>query len=185
MAKESKMKEADNIEMAKLQALEQENRLLKEQIEQQEKAHQESLATLGGNITNEIKKITQKGKSSANSITVTEINDHVNVSLWTKWGDRIGPLHPDNAIQALHRFANMGVILSVDKPTHEQVQAFYASPEGKRFLKKDTENREHKLKSKRSGQMERLCNEIAKMSGTTVDAINKILSPREVGKKEK
>lgn len=173
----------EKVDMVKIEALEQENKRLKEKIAEQE-AHsmQDVGEELGDRVANEIKKIRQKGKSTANTITVTEKNDHVNVALWTKWGDMIGPMHPDNAIQTLSRFADIGIVLSVDKPTGEQVQAYLKSPAGQKYLRIEKEKRELKNKSRRSGQMDRLCMEIAKMSGTTVDAINNILKPTEVRK---
>jgi len=168
----------ENTEMAKLQALEQENIILKQRLADQEKL----VPALGDNLANEMKKIRQKGRSSANSITVTEHNDHTNIALWTKWGKRVGPMHPDNAIQALNRFADMGIMLTVDKPTSEQATAWYNSAEGKAYQKKEADKHARRDKSRRSGQMDRLCAEIAKMSGTTVAAINHILSPGEVKK---
>lgn len=173
----------EKVNLAKQEALEQENKILKEQIARQEKLQQDIATTLGDNLSNEIKKIRQKGKSSANKITVTEQNDHTNIALWTKWGKRLGPMHPDNAIQTLNRFADIGIALSVDKPTSEQVTIWYDSPVGKTFVKKEIDRRTIKDKTRRTGQMDRLCAEIAKMTGTTVEAINKILPASEVGKK--
>lgn len=167
---------------AKLQALEEENKILKEQIAKQEQ-NENATRMLGGSLEDEVKKIRRKGKSTANTITVIEKNDHVNVTLWTKWGKMVGSLHPDNAIQTLHRFADIGIALSTDRPTPEQAEAWSNSREGKAFFKKETEKRAIKDKSKRTGQMDRLCAEIARMSGTTVEAINKILPASEVGKK--
>lgn len=167
------------VDTAKQQALEQENKILRQQV-----ADAEKLApALGDSLATEIKKIRQKGKASANSIVVTEHHDHKNISLWTKDGKRIGPMHPENAIQALNRFADIGIILSADQPTAAQIEAYKQTAEYKARLAKETKRRAEKDKSRRSGQMDRLSAEIAKMSGTTVEAINHILRASEVGKK--
>ncbi len=53
--------EKDKINLAKQEALEQENKILKEQIAVQEKLQQETAAAFGDGLSNEIKKIRQKG----------------------------------------------------------------------------------------------------------------------------
>lgn len=168
-------------ESVKLQALAEENKLLKEKIAQQE-ASANLVGKITTNIEDEIKKIRRKGKSQANTITVQEFMDHVRVTLWTKWGKQVGPLHPDNAIQTLHRFADIGIALSSDKPNSEQITSWYNSPEGKAYLAKEDKRRTLKDKSRRAGQLERLTAEIAKMAGTTVEALNRVLKPNEVKK---
>lgn len=169
----------DKIDIAKQQALEQENKILKQRLADAEKL----IPVLGDSLATEIKKIRQKGKASANSIVVTEHHDHKNISLWTKWGKRVGPMHPENAIQALNRFADIGVVLSADQPDAAQIEAYKQTAEWKARVAKESKHRAEKDKSKRSGQMDRLSAEIAKMSGTTVDAINHILKASEVGRK--
>ncbi len=168
---------------AKQLATEQENIILKKKLADLEKSQAELQGVVGSGLLNEIKKIRQKGGPSANRLEVVEFTDHKNISLWTKWGKRIGPLHPDNAIQTLHRFADLGIILSADKPTQEQMEAWANSPEGKAQLKRESVRRDERQKSRRSGQMEKLASEIAKISGTTVEAINHILQASEVKKK--
>lgn len=167
------------VDMAKQQALEQENKILRQQLADAEKL----TPALGDSLATEIKKIRQKGKASANSIVVTEHHDHKNISLWTKDGKRIGPMHPENAIQALNRFADIGIALSADQPTAAQIEAYKQTAEYKSRATKEAKRRTEKDKSRRSGQMDRLSAEIAKMSGTTVEAINHILRASEVGKK--
>lgn len=171
------------VDMAKQQALEQENIILRKKLADAEKLQSEFQNALGDNVFNEIKKIRQKGKSSATRLTVTEHHDHKNISLWTKYGKRIGPMHPDNAIQTLNRFADFGIMLSADQPTDEQVEAYKQTSEYKAFEIKESKRRAIKQKSRRSGQMERLATEIAKMSGLTVEAINRVLPAAAVGKK--
>lgn len=167
--------------MAKVdqEKLAQENAILKAKIEILEKSKAEAPVDV---LSNEMKKIRQKGKSSANRIEVREQNDHKNISLWTKAGKRIGPMHPDNAIQTLNRFADIGIYLSADMPTPEQVAAYQQTAEYKALMAKEAKRRATKEKSRRSGQMDRMCAEIAKMSGMTVEAINNVLKPEQVKK---
>ncbi len=167
---------------AKLKAAEEANAILTKQLADKEKISVEMTDVLGDRITNEIKKIRSKGKASANSITITEKHDHKNISLWTRDGKRIGPMHPDNAIQTLNRFADIGVILTSDQPTVQQIEAYKSTAEYKKISKWEQERRALKDKSRRSGQMEKLCAEIARMAGTTVDAINSIKKPGEVNR---
>lgn len=173
----------EKVNMAKQQALEQENIILKEKLATQERLQAEQHTAFGGSIASEIRKIRQKGKPSASSLVVVEQHDHKNISLWTRLGKRVGPMHPDNAIQTLNRFADIGIMLTADRPTPEQIEAYMQTSEYKRLQKAESERRTIKDKSRKSGQMEKLATEIAKMSGTTVEAINHILKASEVGKK--
>lgn len=173
----------EKVDMVKVQALEQENAILRQKLADQQAMQVEHVNALGGDLANEMKKIRQKGKKSAHSINVVEQNDHKNISLWTKYGKRIGPMHPDNAIQALNRFADYGVMLSADQPTDAQIEAYKQTSEYKKMLKAEQERRTIKDKSRKSGQMEKFAAEIAKQSNTTVEAINHILKAHEVGKK--
>lgn len=166
--------------MAKLQALEQENIILKKKLADSEALATQQSGRIFDNITSEMKKIRAKGKASANSIVVREVIDHKNISLWTRVGKRIGPMHPDNAIQTLNRFADIGIMLTADQPTPEQIEAYKQTSEYKALLEKEIDKRAIKDKSRKSGQIEKLAKEIAKMSGTTVDAINHILKAHEV-----
>ena len=168
------------VEVARLQQAEEENKILQKKLAAAEEYAAKSTAPQFNDINSEIKKIRAKSKPSASSITVVETIDHKNISLWTRFGKRIGPMHPDNAIQALNRFADLGIMLTADQPTQADIDAYKQSPEGKAIMAQEKEKREVKDKSRKSGQLEKLAKEIAKMSGTTVDAINHILKAHEV-----
>lgn len=164
---------------ARIAVLEQENKILKDAAVAAPQHSMEN-AALSYSITDEVRKIQKKGKSTANAIVVTEKHDHKNVSLWTKWGKRIGPMHPDNCIQALHRFANIGIVLTSDKPTAAQLEAYGKTEEFKAYLKKVEADRKTKDRSRRSGQMEKFTAEIAKLSGQTAEAVNRLLVPKDI-----
>jgi len=160
--------------------LEQENEILKKKLEDSEKLA-ETMSKVGGvNIIDEMNTIRSKGKSTANSIEARVIVDHKNVTLWTKAGKPIGPLHPDNAIATLQVFAAKGIKLSATRPTTEEREAYAKSPEGIAEHKRNLEARAIKEKSRKSGQIEKLAREIANMAGQNVETINKILKAHEV-----
>lgn len=170
--------------VAQQQALQVENELLKRQLEEQQSKADTMVNALGSvDLLGEIRKIREKGKSTAHEIQVTERHDHKNISLWTRMGKRIGPMHPENAIQTLHRFAALGIILSVEKPSREQVDAYMQTAEYKKWEIEEKKRRERKEGSRGQNNMKRLTEEIAKMTGQTVEALNRVLSASEVGKK--
>jgi hypothetical protein len=162
-----------------LQKAQQEIAELKAQLAAQQEASKE-IQGLSRSLTSEINDIKRKGNSTANTITVGTNRDYSPVTLWTKWGKPIGPLHPDNAIQVLQRFANVGIVLSARKPTPEETTMWSNSAEGKAYWKNEAEKRVRKDKSRRSGQLEKLAAEIAKQTGTTVAALNRVLQMHEV-----
>jgi len=167
---------------AKMSALEQENILLRQKLEENEKLSQTSPVVLSDSLMSEMKKIRQRGRVKGQAINVISKSDFKRISLWTKYGKQLGPMHPDNAMQTLNRFADLGVILTVDKPTPEQIEKYKQTPEYKKKLKWETERRAIKDKSRKSGQFDRLSAEIAKMSNSTIDMVNKILPMAEVKK---
>lgn len=174
------VKKSDVQEQKRIDILEEENKVLKRQLEESQKREATQELRHFDNLTSEIRKIKAKSKPSANSIIVKEVIDHKNISLWTKLGKRIGPMHPDNAIQTLHRFADIGIFLTADQPTQEQINQYKETDEYKDLVKRETARRAIKDKSRKAGQLEKLANEIARMSGTTVEAINHILKAHEV-----
>ena len=165
---------------ARLQALEQENLILRKQIEDQRALEEAQKSPIGDRLTSEMKKIRQKGKATGNTIVVREMTDYTPIRLWTPWGKPIGPMHPDAAIQALNRWADIGYQLTVEQPTGAQCNAWAASPQGKAYWKNEKDKRELKDKSRKSGALERLTAEIAKMSGTSTQALNHLLQQHEV-----
>ena len=154
--------------------LEQENIKLKEKIA----SSQNRPVPRAGAISRQMDafdKIRRKGRVEANTIQVKEFTDHKNISLWTKYGKRIGPLHPHNAEQAYKRFWRLGVELLVDQPTEEEIKEYNESPEGIERIKKEKAARAVKERSKGSKSTNKMVEELATMTGKTVEAINSIL----------
>ena len=176
----AKINDKEKVNKARQQALEEENKILRQKLEDQQKLEQASQGVIGDRLSSEISNIRKKGRATGGTITVVSGTDYVPVTLWTKWGKPVGPQHPDNAIQTLMRFAEAGIILSATKPTNEQNIAWSNSPEGKAFWKKENERRAAKTKSRRAGNVEKVLTEIARLQGTTVEAIHHISRATEV-----
>lgn len=128
----------------------------------------------------EMKKIRQKGRVDSGKIQVKEITDHKNISLWTKEGKRIGPLHPHNAERTFQLFWELGTVLSVDQPTEEQIAAYKETDEYKKKSEAYAKIRKRKDRSRKAGQIQKYIEEIAKLTGQTAQAINHVLKPGEV-----
>jgi len=129
----------------------------------------------------EMKKIRTKGRVDANKIKVVEITDHKNISLWTKDGKRIGPLHPYNAEKSFMLFWNLGIRLSADEPTKEQIEAYKKTDEYKQAMKVLSEKRAVKEESRKdTKKMQDYLKQIATASGQSVEAIHNILKSNQV-----
>lgn len=128
----------------------------------------------------EMKKIRHKGRVDSGKIQVKEITDHMNISLWTKEGKRIGPLHPHNAERTFQLFWELGTVLSVDQPTETQIAAYKETDEYKKKAEAYAKIRKIKDKSRKAGQIQKYIEEIAKLTGQTAEAINHVLKPGEV-----
>ena len=135
----------------------------------------------GRNFFNEVEKIRRTKQSSAGEIPYKDVHDHKNISLWRKDGKRIGPLHPANAEATLKRFWESGIILTVDKPTEEQISEYKKTDEYKRYQAQVDKDNENARKSLKNSSMEKLTEQIASIVGTKVSELNKIKSPSEVG----
>lgn len=164
------------------EALQRENEALRAKLAEQEALAAEVQKTYSASLQSEIAQIRKKGKSTANTIIVKETHDHKNITLWTRDGKPLGPMHPDNAVQLIQERAAAGQFLSVNKPTPEQVQAYMETPEYKKAQKLENERRARKDKSRKAGQIDRLAAEIAKQTGLTREAMMNVLPAHEAKK---
>jgi hypothetical protein len=166
-----------------IEALQQENEALRVKLAEQESLRDTNAGHYSRNLQNEINKIktkgTPRGQGSSDPIVVREQHDHKNISLWTKDGKRIGPMHPDNAVRLLNDLASFGCYVSSDQPTPAQIQAYMQTDEYKKAQEAEGKRRARKDRSRKAGQIEKLAEKIAAMSGQTVDAINNILKARD------
>lgn len=106
-----------------------------------------------------------KQKGGVNRIEVKEIVDHKNISLWTPWGKRIGPMHPTNARYTYNKFRRLGRILFTQKPSEAQIQAYYKTPEYLAWKKKFDADRVRKNKSKKGAGLEKVIDAMVKITG--------------------
>lgn len=128
----------------------------------------------------EINDINKKGRVDSNKIQVIEITDHKNISLWTKAGKRIGPLHPHNARKTFELFWNMKIQLSATQPTPEQIEAYKKTSEYKKIMEALARSRAIKDKSRKSGQMEKLTAAIARLTGVKPEEISNVFKAHDV-----
>ena len=131
-------------------------------------------------VEDEMRKIDRKGRDTSGSILYHEVTDHRNITLWTKDGQRIGPLHPANAKRALLEFRGLGIELSATQPTGEEVEAYQLTDEYKNKVKAENARRALKNKSRKTGQMDKLIATMEKVYGLDKSQINNILSPEQV-----
>jgi len=181
MAKAKTLKEA--VDLAKIQALEEQNKILQQKVADLESSQSRPKSFVEDRLNSEMNKIRAKGQSQANRIKVYENCDYNPVTLYSKDGRVITNLHPDNAIQTLNRFAAIGIALSTDKPTPQEMFDYQNTPEYKAREKKEQEVRARKQKTLRSGQFDKLSEQIAKLAGVKIEEINAIRAMNEVVKK--
>lgn len=124
--------------------------------------------------------IRKRGNVGAERIQVKEIADHKNISLWTKWGKRIGPMHRDNALDALKRFGALGVSLSAERPTEEQVDTWLASTAGKAWQAGEEKKKHDNEKTRKGAAMERIMKQMANQYGLTMDTLKGVLPQTQV-----
>lgn len=116
-------------------------------------------------------------KGGTNRIEVKAICDHKNISLWTPWGKRIGPMHPTNARYVYNKFRRLGRILFTKKPSEGQIQAYYKTPEYLAWKKKFDADRIKKNESKSKNGLNKVIDAMVKITGENrkdiVSIINK------------
>lgn len=132
-------------------------------------AEKEANSGFRPNVQAEIAKIRQTGKKTADKIVLKENNDHKNISLWVRkgvnYGKRVGPLHPDNAESTLLKFAEKGMTLSVERPTDQEVKDYKETEEYKTDKAKVDKIRALKNKSKKPDQIDRLTEQMSRLTG--------------------
>lgn len=131
----------------------------------------------------EIQAIKNSGNVKTNSIQYKDIHDHKNIYLYhtngLHVGKAVGPLHPTNAETAYGMFYKLGIVLSVRKPTLEEVERYKETDEYKKQRVAFIKDREAKQKSRKESEVEKLTKAISQMSG--IHAVNSIMRPEEVG----
>lgn len=147
----------------------------------------ETSSGVSNNYFNEMREIRKKGKSSVGRITYKDVHDHVNIPLYhtngIQIGKIVGPVHPENAEQVFQRFSEIGIKLSIYKPTQEQIERYKATKEYKALELKFNNLRLLRMKSKKGSEIERLTKEIARLTGVPENQVVNIKQPDEVTNK--
>ena len=159
------------VELSRIQQLEIENAELRAKLK---------TPKIFSVVEDEIRQINIKGRDTSGTIKVVETTDHKNISLWTRDGQRIGPLHPENAKKALLEFRSRGILLSATRPTIEEVEAYQQTDEYKDEIKAIAKERAIKDKSRRSGSMDKLISLMEKQYGLDKSQLVNVLSPEQV-----
>jgi len=167
--------QSQDVDISKIIA---ENERLTRQLEAMQST--QDVDPMAAKYLNEVTKIKKVARVDTDKILVKEFADHKNISLWTKWGKRIGPMHQTNALAALQRFFALGIQLTVDRPTQEQIEAYNNSPEGKKRLADFKAVRDLKDSSKKKGNMEKLIKQMAEQYGVAMESIAGLLSPDKI-----
>jgi hypothetical protein len=140
----------------------------------------ESIDPIALQFMAEERAIKRGARVDSDKILVKEITDHKNISLWTKWGKRIGPLHRDNALSALRQFAAIGVSLSTKQPTTKEISDWMDSPDGQAWVSKEEKKKDDMLATKKKGAMEKILKQMAEQYGLTMSAMTGILKANEI-----
>lgn len=133
----------------------------------------------------EIERIRNVSKGSgAGRITYKDIHDHKNICLFHTNGFHIGkivgPIHPANAEWAFLKFKDMGIVLSLKKPSDSEIAIYKQTDEYKK-LEADFERRRNMAKrSKTPTEIDKLTNAISQMVGIKPGDVNQIKQPQEV-----
>lgn len=123
-------------------------------------------------LMSEMDKLGKRSRVDSGKIKMKVIDDHTNIRIYHTNGYHIGkfvgPLHPANAEVEMKRFARRGIMLSVDKPTDEEIEKYKTTDEYIRLAKAFDKVRSRKVKTKRTGEFEKLALAIEKLSGQKV-----------------
>lgn len=175
MVKKSGLENTATAQEKSVEQLMAENEALLQRIEEMNNIDPIALEYL-----KEERKIRQSARVDSDKLLVKEITDHKNVSLWTKWGKRIGPMHRDNALKALRNFASFGVLLSSTQPTQAEIDKWLVSKEGVAWKKSEDKKRDDNVSTRKKGNMEKILKQMADQYGLTMGALSGILKPGEV-----
>lgn len=129
-------------------------------------------------LTKELGKLQKLQVRSAAKIPYKIIDDHKNVVLYTRSNHRVGPLHPNNAVSTMMRWAEQGVQLFTTPFSEEEVAEYKKSKEWTDFVEKNRAARAKFKKKDLGEQFEKFAEMIAKSSGRSVEEMNQVI-PRK------
>lgn len=136
------------------------------------KQSQRQQTDLSGSLMEEMQKLNrQSSRVTTGGIPVKDIDDHVNIPLYTSLNKMIGPLHPANAKQTMERFYAAGYPLYTTKRTPEQIEAYKNSEIGKARAKQREIEYQRKKANSKQGRVESLAKVIAQETGKAVNNV--------------
>lgn len=172
MAKEENLKDKE-LEMLRAR--------VKELEEKDQKNKSES--DPGRQFYKELEEIKRKGKKGPDHITYKEILDYTPVHLWHKNGLRIGKYmgghQPANVERIFRDFERIGIIISIHKPTAEEIERYQQGEEYKKLRATHDKELARRQKSLKSSEVDRLTEAISKMAGVKPQEVTKGLKTAE------
>ena len=143
------------------------------ELEQKQKRFEEKERQPVVNHLEEIRQMRIKGQDDSGSIKYKDIHDHRNIRLWhtngIHVGRSIGPIHPANAEAAADAFYMKGIVLSIRRPTAEQVARYKESEEYKALAKIEERRRESKKTMSKENSVDKLTAAVAKLAGIPIE----------------
>jgi len=181
-------------EKVDLNTIQEENEKLNNRIAELEKEKADRIKdptfgkeeTAESRYSRELQRIQAKSaKSKPDTIYYKEVDDHKPLFLYhlngLRVGKKVGPLHPDNAVNTFNTFAKMGVILSLDMPTPEALEKYKATDEYIKARANFDRERKARLRSRKPSEIAQLTDAIANMTGQKPSEVNKpVLDPSTV-----
>ncbi len=132
----------------------------------------------------EIQALKNAKNKGVGNVEMKTIQDHKRISLWHvsghNIGKRVGPIHPASAEDTFTAFANVGIKLSLNKPTEEFIESYKQGKEYKEAETKEIKRRATKNRSRKESEVEKLTQAISKMTGIASTEVNRIKDESEV-----
>ena len=137
-----------------------------------------------GNLTKEMQSLRKIKDNGLNEIKYEE-NFPKTVFLWHvsghNVGKRIGPIHTTNAEQTFMSFADVGIRLSLNRPTEAWIEEYKKTQEYIKAAEIERKRRAGKQRSTKANETERLIAIIAKQQGVDPKTLVAIKDEKEVG----
>ena len=130
------------------------------------KLEERSVQMPSQSLTEELAKLKKiHNKKSGMGLPIKSIDDHTNVFLFTSVNHRVGPLHPNNAMEAMLRWAEGGVQLYTTPRTEAQVAEFKKTKVWIDFIENNRKSREKMKKKDTAEELSKFAEIIAKGMG--------------------
>lgn len=158
------------------------NKIAELEAKNKQLSEQNSTEEVSSKYIKEMEAIRARGNASQSNITYKDIQGYKAVYLYHingyNIGKRIGPLHPSNAEYAFNEFARLGIKLSINKPTDEEITKYKLSSEYLAYEKEFLKKQKADMRSIKADSIEKLTEQISKLAGTVV--VNRIKEQHEV-----